>query len=256
MKAHPFNIEDSYELHIINLEELSDMKKDLDQNIKNIIFGVEDESDLNFAKQFLNEWFVKKSDDNRKKLGHCSEFFAHLYLNKLSYMPYFLFQNLEEPGSMKKGFDGIYKKDNVIWIYESKSTMYESKNKKHKINIQAAYKDIKAKVEGKNFNNNREPINPWHNAYNHARSAYVDPNDSILKNLRKYREDFMSEKYSTISHFNIIPCSTIYNKNESFESFRDTYMSLKSWKIESPKKLVLCFNSNIFNEFMEYLNGE
>lgn len=246
-------ISDSVVFYFLNIEDYTpEFIQFLDSEICKICEGDENEfSNISSVKIKMKNFICGK--DERQKHGIVAEFICHLFLRSLDYKQLFLFKNLEE-NSLKKGFDGLYKKSGEMWLFESKSST--TNNTSHEVKIKEAYTDLKTKIEG--TNNHRSGYNPWENAYNHAMHRGVCYDKSILKTLNELSDKYLQNKYSKINDYNIIPSSTIYLD--------------KNWcKIDSPslckklmetisnydyKKLnVMCVNKKDINCFIEYING-
>ena len=192
------------ELHVIDIPLIDDnLEKLLDKHLVSICEGDSD-SELELVKLRLRNCF----EDKRKNttMGAIAEFLVHLYLNQNGFKQEFLFFNLEE-GSIKKGFDGFFSKGNETYLLESKSGSVNSKSISHKDKLKTAYSDLDNYVSGKS---DKGKNNPWKNAYNHASHRDVGTEDSIIKKIKKLRDNFDLGKFSKIDEYNIVPCSTIF----------------------------------------------
>ena len=249
-------ISDSVVFYFLNIEEYTpEFIQYMDSVICKIWDGDEDEdSNIEIVKlQFRNFIRDKKTE---QKYGIVAEFICHLFLRSLNYKQHFLFQNLEE-SSLKKGFDGLYKRDGLIWLFESKSS--QTSNASHATKVNEAYKDLKDKIEGKKGKKGKVPgYNPWRNAYNHACNNNVSTDMGIVKTLKELSNRYSQKKYSKIGDFNIIPSSTIY-LSENWCKIDSLSLSKKLMETISKydyKKLnVMCVNKKDINSFMEYING-
>ena len=257
--THIINItKDKLILHFINIENYDNSFKQLiDKYIVSIYDSTFDDEDILLVKQQLKDWFKEKEKDENKKAGFVAEFICHLYINQLNYEQHFLFTNLEEQGSMKKGFDGLYHMDNEMWIYESKSSLHTTLSSNHNSNIGEAYRDIRDKLLGKKVNKHGNPISPWSNAVNHASVANINDNESLIQNLKEFRKRFIKKDFENIKNFNVIPSSTIFLEDR-WENIDNTDLEtkLKSLisKYEYKKMNIICINKKSIDSFVRYIN--
>ncbi len=244
LKIEAYEISDSKVILILDITHVSDeLKAKIDEYIVEIWEG-NTEGDICYVKKEILKYLGEI--EHKKKIGAIAEFFIHLYLKMNGYNQYFLFQNLEEDKSFKKGFDGLYALENENWLMESKST--ELIKAKHHSKISEAYNDLKNKVEGKSSNN------PWKNAYNHANNRDIFVPHNVLKTLYKLRNEYTDRKYHSIGEFNIIPCSTKFT-NELIEKKEETKNEVKN-KIEGfefNKIKAICINNKVADLFIKYL---
>ncbi|MVO08786.1 hypothetical protein GOQ30_06370 [Flavobacterium sp. TP390] len=245
-------ISDKLCLNFINIESYSNDFIDLiEKEIALIRNGDLSKDDIVYVKKAIKKWFIKKGKDERPKIGYVAEFICHLYLRSKDYKQYFLFKNLEENGP-KKGFDGLYLKDETLWLVESKST---SKYKtKHTSKIKAAYKDIKKKIES----NDIKDSDPWENAKNHLENGNVRKNEKLSKLITQLSKDFMDNVSHKIDEFNIIPSSTIF-MGDNFENINDSLKDeLKNLcKDYGANKLnIICINKKSIDEFIKFIDIE
>lgn len=265
MYNNPFDIKlinikkDKLNFHFINIEDYGEsFKKLIDNYIVSIYDSTFDDKDISLVKVQLKEWFEEKKSDENKKAGFVAEFLCHLYINQLNYEQHFLFTNLEEQGSMKKGFDGLYYLDSEMWIYESKSSLHTTLSSNHNSNIGEAYRDIRDKLLGKKINKHGNPISPWNNAVNHASVANIDENESLIQNLKEFRKRFIQKDFENIKNFNVIPSSTIFLEDrwENIDN-SDLETKLKSLigKYEYKKMNIICINKKSIDSFIRYING-
>ena len=247
------NVSESEVFYFLDIENYSnEFIQLIDSEICKIWDGDEDkESDINVVKSQIKNLLDKK--DKNKKHGLIAEFICHLFLRSLEYNQHFLFQNLEE-SSMKKGFDGLYKKDGEMWLFESKSSY--TKDSSHEKRIKEAYNDLLNKVEG---NNTKNPgYNPWRNAYNHANIRSVKYDETIIKSLSNLSKMYSQKEYSKIDEFNIMPSSTIYlgdewcqiNVSSLTEKLKEDITGYRYKKIH-----IICVNKKDINSFIDYING-
>ncbi len=243
-------INDQVDLIVIDLLEITPQLADIiDKHIIEICEGASD-SELKLVKNRFLKFLDPK--DKRTQHGAVSEFFVHLYLKMQNYKQEFLFFNLEE-GSIKKGFDGYFSKDNEEFIVESKSGSAISNNISHQNKINEAYDDIKSVVAGKS---KKSKNNPWRNAYNHASHIDTQTKLSIRKKIKELSNLFDEGKFKNIEEFNIIPCSTIFLDGKLGESFSDSILNEKEKyfiKFKSKTSKILCTTKNSYDTFYKYL---
>lgn len=252
-------IKDKLNFHFINIENYDEaFKSFIDSKIVSIYNSTFDDKDIELIKIQIREWLAEKSKDEKKKAGFVAEFMCHLYINNLKFEQHFLFANLEEKGSMKKGFDGLYKLDEEMWIYESKSSISTTDKANHNSNIGEAYRDIKAKLAGTKTNTHGNPISPWENAVHHAEVAKVINNKTLIENLKEFRNRFITKNFEDIKNFNIIPSSTIFLEDAystiDNDDLKDKLEKLIIKKYDYKKMNVLCINKKSVDDFIGYIN--
>jgi len=244
--------------HFINIGDYSeDFKSLVDSYIVSIYNSTYDADEILDVKNLIKKWFEGKKSDENKKAGYVAEFICHLYINQLNYEQHFLFENLEELGSMKKGFDGLYQKDDEMWLYESKSSLSTTLSANHNSNIGEAYRDIRDKVKGKKTNNMGDPITPWANAVHHANNAQVDDSKTLIDNLKELRKRFNRKDFENIENFNVIPSSTIFLEDR-WKTIDNDDLVKKLTKLTVKYKYknmnILCINKKSINSFIRYIN--
>lgn len=243
-------INEKISIAIIDIQEINSEFKNLIDN--NLVFICEGNSggDINTVKKDLVQLFENK--DNKWKMGAIAEFFAHLYIRTQYYKQEFLYRNLEED-SIKKGFDGLFSKDNDFWLMESKSGSIKSKGITHKSKVKEAINDLSNKVKGTEKTNN-----PWKNAYSHASLIDVNASDSLRKDLKRLSDNFINGIYGDINDFNTIPCGTIFLDGEwkAFES-ENILQDIKSLSKELYGKnvFVICVTQKTIDMFLEYIKS-
>ncbi|MDN5113052.1 hypothetical protein D3M61_02170 [Aliarcobacter butzleri] len=251
-------VKDKLTFHFINIENYDEaFKSFINNKIVSIYDSTFDEKDIELVKIQIKEWLDEKGADENKKAGFVAEFMCHLYINYLKFEQHFLFSNLEEKGSMKKGFDGLYKLDNEMWIYESKSSIATTKTADHNSNIGEAYRDVKAKLNGTKTNKFGNPISPWDNAVHHAEIAKIKDNKTLIENLKEFRNRFIKKDFENIKNFNVIPSSTIFLEDRysviDNDDLKDKLEKLIK-KYDYKKMNVLCINKKSVNDFIGYIN--
>lgn len=248
------DVSDKIRFHFLNIGDYSPaLKEKINEEIGKIWNGdLEEDVDMAVVKAELKELIEPK--DDAKKYGIVAEFICHLFLRSLDYEQHFLFRNLEEKG-MKKGFDGLYIKDAIFWLYESKSTLPTTADSNHNENISAAYNGLKHKVEGTETKDH--PNNPWRNAYNHAQHRSVSENKTISQLLKQFSEDFVNKKFQKVSEFNLIPSSTVYLDdrwcNIDQADLRTRLERLIS-KYSYKNLHLICINKKSIADFLQYVN--
>lgn len=251
----PFNynkiiLNDNIYLYTINIEKIDDsLKKYLDKKLIKICKGNRAIKLATVKKEFIS--YLERKKVSNLLTGSVAEFFVHLFLTKKKFKQEFLYFNLEE-GSIKKGFDGYYSKNEEEWVVESKSSKIPKKTN-HSIKINEAYVGLKNKIEGSDNINN-----PWENAYNHAGNISVNSKKTILDKLNILSEDYTNEKYRTVNEFNIIPCSTIFMEDD-WEEINTKELTKKITIFLSDKvfkKIILiCINKKSLNSLKQYLES-
>ncbi|MCO8061734.1 hypothetical protein [Acinetobacter lwoffii] len=178
----------------------------------------EDSADIQRVKKRLFKFISTKHENTQ--MGAIAEFFIHLYLNDCNYKQEFLFFNLEET-SIKKGFDGLYTKEDEIYVIESKSGKEDTEDISHLGKIKEAYNDLKKYFNGTSDKGNN---NPWRNAYNHASHNDIKAKDSLKKQIKTLANLYDEEIYGDIKDYNIVPCSTIFLDSEWKEGYIDDFL--------------------------------
>lgn len=234
-------------VHVIDAEEYTvELNSYIDEYFVEICEG-DSGSSIQTVKRYILD-LIEETTDNRRRMGVIAEFFIHLYLKNLGFEQLFTFLNLEER-SLKKGFDGHYKKDDKTWIMESKSGSINTAGLNHPYRIKYAYDDLAKKFRGEVKNN------PWRNALNHAR--VVGASGSIKENIRKLSEDFANKNYTRIEEYNVIPVSTIFHEGNweemNLEDFK-TEMRSKIKLLKCTNVFVICINKKSLELFIDYLN--
>lgn len=192
-------LSDRIHLTYFNVIENDDFDECLNQSLPSIWFGPKDPRSLEVTKTKISKYFESKLNNRPLVCGSCAEIFLHAYLGHNGYQQACLGSNLEE-GSIKKGFDGFYLKDDEYWLMESKSSIFG--NTTHLSKAKEAYKDLRDKIN--DFDGN----DPWDNARNHAIVAGAE--GSILKQIRMLSDDFTLRRAHSADEFNMIPCGTVF----------------------------------------------
>ncbi|MBQ8643473.1 MAG: hypothetical protein IJ469_02290 [Candidatus Methanomethylophilaceae archaeon] len=181
--------------------------------------------------------------NNRGKMGLLSEFIAHILLISFGYDQKFLFLNLEE-GSAKKGFDGLYKLGDDIWIMESKSgSSTDDFIKAHRTKMKKALEDLDNKMSSRCGNN------PWQNALNHARVVRAE--EDLLKKLEILDSQFERGEKIKKDQFCIIPSSTTFSNPPKIPAEGELERLLL--ENEYQKAMFLCISHDMLNRTEEYI---
>jgi hypothetical protein len=249
-------ISDKVRLHFIDLGDYDqNILQAIQNNISKICNGIAGDDDISVLKIEIRNWFAGK--DEGKICGFIAEFFCHLYLNQLDFEQHFLFRNLEETRSMKKGFDGLYQFNGEIFLYESKSTL-PTTSSVHNSNIGEAYRDLRDKLNGSKLDSQGNPLDPWSNAVNHASLQQILPNKTLIQNLNDFKKNFIKGNFENIKNFNIIPSSTIYME-AAWQCIDVPDLKTKLANLINRyaynKIEVICINKRSVTGFITYLNS-
>lgn len=237
-------------LHILKVSKYDKQLIELiDKYLVKICEGEDAEGIKRVKKRLLK--FIQSKHENTK-MGAVAEFFIHLYLNDCHFKQEFLFFNLEET-SIKKGFDGVYTKNEQMYILESKSGSKRTNGITHINKLKEAYNDLTKYFDG---TSNKGNNNPWRNAYNHASHGDIKAKDSLKKQIRLLANLYDEESYGDILDYNIIPCSTIFLDNFWSEDYtNDLLKSINDLNYFSAKKIDLVVLTKLsllsFIEFLE-----
>lgn len=224
-----------------------EIKKDIDNYLIDLVFA-DPTKDLTTAKNRIKR-FIKTKSDNEKH-GIVAEMMSHIIIRDEIKMEHLgLLINLED-NSMKKGFDGVYQKDNDVWFGESKS-VYDS-DEKHKDNIDEALRCFKNKINGYATNN------PWSNAITHfcRLNNGIKVSDSLRKRIDILSDDFENGVYQDEKDYNVIPVSTLFiDDNQSFDDILKDVEKIIS-RVSYKQMIVLCIDNDFYNEIIDYLGGK
>ena len=250
-----FNLDSNIKLAVIDIPDITDeLRAYIDSNIVLICEG-DSGGDVSTVKKDLAQLFRGSDGKQRTSewiMGAIAEFFMHLFIRHKSYKQEFLYRNLEE-NSIKKGFDGLYSKESIIWLMESKSGSINSVNISHKSKIKEAMKDLSDKVSGNNQTNN-----PWKNAYSHVSMINVNSSTTLRSDIKRLSDDFINGNYQDISFFNTIPCGTIFLDGEwrqfNIEAIKSDIDSIKA-NLKGKNIYVLCMTHKTVDMFIDYINN-
>ncbi|MCT3086237.1 hypothetical protein EFN80_00150 [Lactococcus lactis] len=239
------------EIIISNVESLS--KEEKDYMIENLVAISQGRgsfySHKTIAKKIHN--FMKKQDVKTYN-GATAEFFLACILRKAGFSQECCYRNLEE-NSIKKGFDGLFLKDNQYWLTESKSSAAVNiHNNCHNHTVSLAFRGLKAQISGSTNND------PWENAVSHAKSAQSE--DSLIKKLVKLSENYTEGEYETIGDQNIIIGSTIFSSPISNINYDEKTLGPLIENHEVSNEVLVAINldnNEMFVDFIsEVANGE
>lgn len=232
--------------HIIISNDPEDKEKIfnlIDANILSIYEGTDENFNVQYVKIKLKEFWNKQTKDNQK--GMVAEFFTHLFVKALNFEQQCCLKNLEE-GSMKKGFDGVYLKNEELWYMESKSGDLTS-DKQHFHSLRTAIVDIEKKITTK------IPNDPWANAFQHAKS--VNAKKSIKDKFIELSLNFTNNNLPNFNDFNIIPSSTIFIENcLDVKPFDINKIQTRHSEIKAKNHTLVCCTHNLLALFSEYLD--
>lgn len=241
-------LSDRIHLTYFNVIENDDFDECLNQCLPSIWSGSKDPRSLEVTKTKLSNYFDSKLNDRALICGSCAEIFLHAYLGRNGYQQACLGSNLEE-GSIKKGFDGFYLKDNEYWLMESKSAILG--NITHFEKVKEAYRDLCNKI------NDFEGNDPWENALNHAIVAGVE--GSILNQIRMLSDDFTLGCIHDAGEFNMIPCGTVFINSaltieevEKLSNDASRYFGKRRYSAIH----IVCVSHSALAGFLRYLNLE
>ncbi|MFV8352197.1 hypothetical protein [Flavobacterium sp. XS2P14] len=242
-------------LNFLNIENYSDEFLQLIENeIGFIRNGDLSDEDINDVKRRIKIWIDRKdkNKDDRAKNGFIAEFICHIYLRYTKFQQYSLFKNLEERGP-KKGFDGLYLLNDEMWLVESKSTTVLKNT--HKSEINKAFTDIKIKLESSE--EDLDINDPWENAKHHILIA--KPDKTLIEKVKILSTDFINNRKHKIKEYNIVPCSTIYLRDEfkeiDVEELKNKFEKLIHTN-EAKKLNVICVNKKSKDDFIKYINNK
>jgi hypothetical protein len=185
--------------------------------------------------------------------GAVAEFFLHLFLTNNGFKQDFLFFNLEE-NSIKKGFDGVFTQSGEIYLVESKSSIFTSKQISHKGILKKASSDLVTYLNG---TSKKGRNNPWRNAYNHASHGDVASKKEVKDKLKKLAGLYDNKVFSDVKIFNVIPSSTVFSGSISDRDFSQEIIDDHKFIYEMEGKTItaISITNNTFCNFVSYLRG-
>lgn len=242
-------------IHFFEIHEITPSLRDyIDSKICRIVEGRLSKTKLKYIKENILLFIEKKCKKQKihnstTAMGAITEFFIHLFLSLQDYQQECLFSNLEE-NSIKKGFDGIYSKDEEIWIMESKSGLSTTKGISHHTKLKEAYADLKEKTSGQTSNN------PWKNALHH--SIVAGSKKDIVESIQQLLSNTYEKRFNPIEEHNIIPSATIifnnnlitFDKETIAEEIMEDIHSFKAKQIH-----FICATKKTLNCFVDYLKS-
>lgn len=238
-------------IHFVQIENLtSDLKNYINEHLLEICRGENHINELKYIKKQLVTFFENK--DENKIHGSLGELFSHFYFKSSGFNPRFMFLNLEE-NSLKKGFDGFYEREGIVWILDSKSGRFDSKDISHRSKVLEAYNSLNKQVGGETRNN------PWENAFQHANSRDINSTTTLLETIRSFSNNYLDKKYVNLETQNIILASTIYWYDEwEFKKVDEVLDNLEN--VENNFKflnlIIFCCNQQSYKEFLNYLGDD
>lgn len=252
-------ISENISIAIINIFPFNSVfKKNIDEEILSICYGKNYmDVELEYIKRKL---YLSLTVDGKVKSylkqGAIAEFFVHLYLRNEGFRQECFYLNMEEERGIKKGFDGFYSLESEEWIMECKSALSSTKKVSHVKKLKEAYRDLK----NKKFSGENDENNPWQNAWSNAGHMDIQSNDSIIKKLKECSKKFRDKELIDISRFNLIPSSTIFIIDESYDEpdtsdlIKNIYESIDSMMYQ--KILLICITQKSLDIFVDYLKKE
>ena len=143
-----------------------------------------------------------------------------------------------------------------IRFLESKSGADTTQNISHLSKVKEAYKDLLNKFSGKK-DNEKEPNDPWWNAFNHAKAS--GSSQDIKDLLKDLSDKYVKEIYPDIKDYNIIPCGTVFIVSEKepddFNDVRIIKNQIEEYFKDKEYKnlIVICSTQKSYNSFLDYL---
>lgn len=229
-------------IQLITVNDFKSLAGFIDQYISDIVFGEINHHDIGQVKKEIVNLIRSKTSFQR--VGLMGEFFTHVILRSLGFIQESTFKNLEER-SPKKGFDGLYSKEDTIWIAESKST--NTQNIIHKEKIREALLDLKTKLEGKTKNN------PFENATYHMIAAKKERKDNLFDYIKQLSDSFSNEKYPRLDEYNVIPVSTLFFQHAQSDDEIINEISNVVMKKEFRSIIAICVDNSLYYDFLNYL---
>lgn len=241
------NRELTVELYRESLSDFDEVISDIDTYIVDLVYA-DPLKDITVAKAKVKNFISSK--DTEGKMGIVSEMMAHILIRKKLGMEHLsLMVSLEDYG-LKKGFDGVYRRNDEVWFGESKSSMRDGYL--HKSNVDDALTCFRNKINGTSNNN------PWNNAINHffCIEKRVRVSDTLRRRISDLSDDFERHIYSNAEEFNVIPISTLFvSDSQLFNSLIDDIDEVVKEFGTFNKMIVLCIGNELFARIVAYLEG-
>jgi hypothetical protein len=234
-------------VYISKIDEISDFDSQfLMEFIVEIVNGRGSYDKPDEVLSFLINRFDVTKDKN-KSHGYIAELLSCCILRSNDFTQEYCCQNLEE-NSIKKGFDGIYLKNNELYILESKSSYsLNQHNDEHNKTVNKAFMDIEKRFTSGSTNN------PWANAVHHAKVARSD--ESLVKQLSELKSRWANGDLGNKEQNNIILSSTIFSET-IFEKTSDyKYIGEMLKKHNVKNEIVLLSELKSSNVITDYLKG-
>lgn len=235
------------EIYRESLTDFDEIVADINSYIVDLVYA-DPTKDITVARAKVKNFIEKKNIYG--KMGIVSELMAHILVRKKLHMNHLsLMVSLEDSG-MKKGFDGVYERNNEVWFGESKSTMTDGAV--HAENIDEALRCFRNKING------TAPNNPWNNAITHFYCLQngVKATASIKKRISDLSDDFEKRTYTDTDEFNILPISTLFvNDSQSLTALVSDIDTITKRFDRFNKMIVLCINNELFARIVDYLEG-
>lgn len=242
---------DNIKTIVVTMDAISDTDKNyIRENLVAIAKGENSHYSLQtVAKKLKNhlEKLDKSGNPTTNRYGLTAEFFQAVIIRNQGFEQKYSYRNLEE-NSAKKGFDGLFTKDNEIWLLESKSSFSQSVHQnKHKHTINLAYDGLSRMLSGEKNNRN----DPWENAGNHV--SQINSNDPLIERLVKLSENYTSKVYQKISESNVILGSGVIHSNVTMIETDIKSLQNDLIKHQAKNELVVLLTFNTPDLFLELL---
>lgn len=249
---------ENIEALVLDIQSLTSLEKEyIEKNLVEISKGIDSNFDANIIAEKICSTLgnydrvaktVLEPINVSRNSGFAAEFFLICILRNNGFEQNFCYRNLEE-NSPKKGFDGLYTKNEEPWLVESKSAHSQAFN--HLTTIKRAYSSLSQQLSGMTNND------PWENAATHAKVSRG--NKSLVQSLEKLSMEHMQGNFFKMSDCNVIIGSTIVRK-ETVGIPSNIQEIIDNISIhETKKEKVVMINledQNIFLEVMkEIANG-
>lgn len=247
-------------LSCIIINEITDeMKISIATNFSNIFLG-DTYTKLELKEELKNRLYNVKGELKINHVtGFLSELLVHSFMLESGGTQYSVLRNLEDSGSFKKGFDALYKLQDILFFVESKSTVDLQKEDvidQHTKNIEEARTYMHEKLIGNHRNN------PWINAKGHAYMLAASTNiiDFIRKNSIIWSARDISKIEKQKKKMGFIPNSTIFTEgsDEISIDLDDLFNKINGVIDLSEYKsvIVTCFTKRTKMKLVEFLENE
>jgi hypothetical protein len=236
------------EVYISKIDKISDFDDQfLMKFIVEIISGRQSDYTLDYILSVLIDR-LEKNLDERKKHGYIAELLSCCILRDYGFSQEYCCENLEE-NSMKKGFDGLYSKEEKLYILESKSSYsFRIHGDKHATTVRKAYADINNRFTYGTTNN------PWANAVYHAKAAKTK--DTLVKQLTELSSKWQKGVFGKNEDNNIILASTIFSETIFENALNYEYIQEIIDNHNVKDEIVLLNELKTSNIILDYLKGK